>query len=250
METLERIYLDKGLLLDEIKELAAFSGNDKSLFKRFLQRRLCGEPMDYIKGEIDFYGRSFKIDRNVYIPDKQTELLVKLFLRNITKPSRVVDVGTGCGNIAITLSKESNLLSVTACDIYPPGLECARNNAKRHGANVQFVESNYVDDLDIIEPEYIIADLPWGDANYLWEENDLDLMEHIPSHTCFHPEGILSAYMELICSIREKDWHPVVYIESGLIEEEHIRQLNEPDIHIEYVKFENYSVSVLDFTKR
>ncbi|MFT4664144.1 MAG: release factor glutamine methyltransferase [Gammaproteobacteria bacterium] len=240
-------YQNKGLSLNDIQELKIISQGNNSLFKRIVQRRSFGEPMDYIRGEIEFYGRLYKINRNTYIPDTQTEQLVKLFLKNVLDGASVVDVGTGTGNIAITLVKENPSLKVLGCDIYPPALELARFNAERHKVNIPFIESNYVDDLHITAPNYIIADLPWGNEEHYWEDNDKNLIEHMPCHACFHPEGILNSYLELFESISEnKKWSPIVYFESGLITKKQVEQFFPKDLSFEYVTFENYSVTIVD----
>ena len=78
----------------------------------------------------------------------------------------ILDVGTGAGNIAITVKSERPSYTVHGCDINAAALKVARSNAKKHHCSVMFFESNYVDDI-YIEPTHIIANLPWGDDSYV-----------------------------------------------------------------------------------
>jgi len=182
----------------------------------------------------------------VYVPNKETELLLETFLDDLDKDSTILDVGTGSGCLAISVAKEILGIQVSACDIDNRALEVALENSNIHGVDIDFFVSNYVDDLRIDEPTHIIADLPWGDESYVLGSNDLREMECMPSHAIFHPEGILEAYRELITSIQGKKWGPRLYFESGKIEEEKVEKIIPQGKDWEYVEFDDYSVSIVD----
>jgi len=137
---------------------------------RFLQlhaRRSAGEPVAYLIGWREFYGRRFRVDPSVLIPRPETELLVELALERIPvdRPSRVLDLGTGSGNIAITLALERPAARVIAIDVSAAALTCARGNAAALGAgNVEFLQGAWFSplsghpgrfDLVVSNPPYV-----------------------------------------------------------------------------------------------
>ena len=103
-----------------------------------VDRRASGEPSAYITGHKEFYGLDFKVDPRALIPRPETELLVEMALdfasRRATggKGLNIVDVGTGCGAIAIALAHHLPQATVIATDISPDALQLACENAARH----------------------------------------------------------------------------------------------------------------------
>ncbi len=100
-----------------------------------LRRRLAGEPVQYILGEVEFWGRTFSVHPAVLIPRPETELLVEPvldFLRRREHP-RVLDVGTGSGAIAVALAAECPQARCVAVDLSSDALSVAAENASRHG---------------------------------------------------------------------------------------------------------------------
>lgn len=122
------------------------------------------EPVQYILEEAYFYGRSFYVDNAVLIPRPETEELVDVALRVISKHSlqSAIDIGTGSGCIPITLKLEIPTLLVSATDVSDAALNVARRNASQHQADVHFLEHNILQDelpavydLIISNPPYI-----------------------------------------------------------------------------------------------
>lgn len=127
-----------------------------------MRRRAAGEPLQYIRGRCDFYGREFLVDDRVLIPRPETELLVEQAVARAPRGARVVDIGTGSGCIAVTLALERPDLRVLAVDISVAALAVARRNRDRLGARVAFAASDLLDalrDIDLIvsNPPYIPA---------------------------------------------------------------------------------------------
>ena len=134
-------------------------------YERLIKRRLTREPVAYIRGVQEFWGRDFLVTPDVLIPRPETELLVEgatPFLRQ--HPHAVVsDVGTGSGCIAITLALEHPSIAVHAIDISSAALAVARMNATRLGADqrVQFIHGSLLDaaprpiDLIVTNPPYV-----------------------------------------------------------------------------------------------
>ena len=125
------------------------SSEDVARGRALIARRARHEPVAYITGTREFYGRGFCVDARVLIPRPETELLVDrarewLRERKLANP-RVLDVGTGCGAIAITLALEVPGARVIAVDLSPAALEIARANAARlrvPAASIEFVEGD------------------------------------------------------------------------------------------------------------
>ncbi len=108
------------------------SKEELATYRALIQRRLAGEPTQYLVGSKEFYGRRFTVDPRVLIPRSETELLVEAVLRDVKKDeaSRVLDVCTGSGCIAVTIAAERPQASVWAIDLMPGALEVAKANAE------------------------------------------------------------------------------------------------------------------------
>lgn len=117
-----------------------------SRIEYLISRRAAHEPVAYITGKKEFWGRNFLVDRRVLIPRPETETLIEATLPLLEANMAVLDVGTGSGCIAVTLALEAarrNLpLSITGMDISPEALEVARKNADLLEASVEFVSGD------------------------------------------------------------------------------------------------------------
>ncbi len=116
-------------------------------FRALAARRAAGEPVAYITGEREFYGRLFVVSPAVLIPRPETELLVELALERVPRnePCRVLDLGTGSGCLAISIALERPAARVMATDCSAAALEVARRNAQRLGAdNVECKTGNWL----------------------------------------------------------------------------------------------------------
>ena len=131
-----------------------------------VRRRAAGEPLQHLLGSWDFYGRTFKVDRRALIPRPETELLVDVVLPELKAASRegmrLIDVGTGCGILAITFALEIPGLEVVAVDLSPDALALARENAARFNleSRIEFVQSNLLDQTDGVF-RWVVANLPY-----------------------------------------------------------------------------------------
>lgn len=129
-----------------------------------IERLNNGEPVQYIIGNVNFYGNIIEVNKNVLIPRFETEELVEKTIAKIknkfNKKVNILDLCTGSGCIAITLKKEL-LSDVTASDISHDALDLAKSNALKNNVNINFIESNLFlninDKFDVIisNPPYI-----------------------------------------------------------------------------------------------
>ncbi len=140
--------------------------DEMAAFKSSLLRKLKREPLDYILGETEFYGRPFTVSPAVLIPRPETEGLVEVAaerLRGRTTPT-ILDIGSGSGCIAVTLALLVPAARVTALEVSPAALDVAMANARRHNAAVYPVLADLFDtgalpvgpfDLIVSNPPYI-----------------------------------------------------------------------------------------------
>ncbi|RBP94591.1 release factor glutamine methyltransferase [Cytobacillus firmus] len=192
-------------------------------FKKAVHAHAAGQPVQYIIGFEEFYGRTFQVNEDVLIPRPETEELVYNALKKINKlfgsmnGLEMADIGTGSGAIAVTMKLEKPELNVTATDIYGPTLELAEKNAEQNGAEIDFIQGDLLEPLiskgkkfDIIlsNPPYI----PERDIEWM---SDI-VTEHEPHRALFAGEDGLDLYRrfmeELPAVIKD---HAIIGFEVG-----------------------------------
>jgi release factor glutamine methyltransferase len=121
------------------------------------------EPIQYILGEAYFYGRKFNVTPAVLIPRSETELLVEEALKEINPftPGSILDVGTGSGCIAVTLSKELPEKKIIAVDVSKDALKIASENARHADAVVEFQCVNILNEFPFQKLEMIVSNPPY-----------------------------------------------------------------------------------------
>jgi release factor glutamine methyltransferase len=154
---------DRARILTESTQLAPAALEPR--FSAWVARRETREPSAYITGVREFYNLDFEVNPAVLIPRPETEIIVEAALPLIVRKldARVADIGTGCGNIAVTLANEARKCRVVATDVSAEALAVAKRNAARHGVftHIEFVHTPYLDgvpgDFDLIaaNPPYV-----------------------------------------------------------------------------------------------
>ena len=134
--------------------------------REFVERRAAGEPLQYITGVQDFYGREFRVTPDVLIPRPETELLVEAALQKARDTAPFIcDVGTGSGCIAVTLLCELVNARAVAIDKSPAALAIAKINAQKHSVaeRTLFVASDCFNSLDSRDYEFdlIVSNPPY-----------------------------------------------------------------------------------------
>ena len=176
-----RLYMDFNSVLSDAERAA---------MRELVQRRAKREPIAWIIGSREFYGRSFEVGPAVLIPRPETETLVDVCLEllNKTEPVRIIEVGAGSGCISISLALQRPDSTFAASDISEPALEIARRNAQKHNVaeRIQFVAGSalqpFLDqprswDAIVSNPPYIRDD----------EKDSLapEIRDHEPPHALF-----------------------------------------------------------------
>jgi release factor glutamine methyltransferase len=193
---------------------------EREALERLIQRRISGEPLQYILGQQEFWSIDFKVDPRVLIPRSETELLVEQSLRILSdktfvqNPS-VLEIGTGSGAIAIALAKEVTHIFLVATDISRDALVLAKENAKSAGVRdrIQFVSGDLLSpfqisrrarafDLILSNPPYIVR----SEIRSLAKE----VRDHEPVIALDGGKDGLEFYRRLVCqapsSLREGGW--------------------------------------------
>lgn len=154
---------DRARILTESNQVTPAGLEPK--FSAWVDRRSTREPSAYITGIREFYSLDFEVTPAVLIPRPETEIIVEAALPLIVRKldARVADIGTGCGNIAVTLAHEARKCTVVATDISADAVNVAKRNAARHGVfnRIEFVATKYLEgvagDFDLItaNPPYV-----------------------------------------------------------------------------------------------
>ncbi len=134
-------------------------------FREALKRAIRGEPIEYIMGEVEFYGAKLKITPAVIIPRQETEILLDMVLKQLDgSEKRALDLCTGSGYLAIGLKKMRPDLEVVAVDLSKEALEVARGNGEYNGVEIEWLLGDLTKplhgkfDLVLCNPPYITAD--------------------------------------------------------------------------------------------
>ena len=141
--------------------------------RELVRRRGQGEPLQHLLGAVEFCGREFLCDKRALVPRPETEQLVELLKSRISQSaSRIVDVGTGSGVIALSLAAMFPDAKISATDISDDALALAQENAARHGLETTFHKADLLEGIDD-SFDLIVANLPYianGDRSTLSRE--------------------------------------------------------------------------------
>ena len=203
------------ILCGKVTELSA---HDQTELEKIMQRLEKGEPVQYIIGVADFFGRQFHVEPGVLIPRPETEELCRWILASdehgLTRTVResphqsdaevrvspsqsdanVLDIGTGSGCIAITLALELPDAKVTAWDISNEALCIAAGNAKSLGANITFEKMDVLNTslISHLSPLTSQFDLIVSNPPYICENEksamECNVLEHEPHLALFVPD--------------------------------------------------------------
>ena len=162
-----------------------------------------GEPIQYILGEVNFYGYPIKVSRHVLIPRFETELLVEKTLNKINKYFKnenidILDMGTGSGCIAISLKHNLPSSNIFALDISKEALSIAKKNALDNKTNITFIESDMTTYKDKLY-DVIISNPPY----ISYEEPIMDLVKNNEPHLALYAkDNGLYFYKKIIDNIK------------------------------------------------
>ena len=179
---------------EDVPEPAALSYAD------LIRRRVARVPMAYLLGRREFYGRSFGVDPRVLIPRPETEHLVDAALGCTGAGTRVLDLGTGSGCIAITVALERPEASVVATDLSLGALAVAAANCRRHGVDgrVLLVRADLLSALRLQAFDVVVSNPPYIETG-VWDSLMPEVRDHEPPEALFAGDG-LDFYRRLLAA--------------------------------------------------
>ncbi|SNS95201.1 MULTISPECIES: methyltransferase [unclassified Azospirillum] len=223
-------WAQEGIPDTEIDALIAASRGDLARFRRYLKRRLHGDPLAYILGQISFAGRQFAIDRRAYVTDPETVHLVKTvgdWARLQPAPLRAAEIGVGAGVLAITLLLEVPGLSITGLELDAAVIDLCRENAARHGVGLEVLESDmFAAWGDRPPPDIAYADLPWGDDTTLYgDDRDAGHYHNMPPTSAFPLSGRTGTHQELVRAVQQLGWPTQLWLNCGTLPDSDIADI-------------------------
>ena len=147
-------------------------------------------PVQYLIGNVNFYGYNINVNKNVLIPRFETETLVEKTIEYIKKlkleNGSLIDLGTGSGCISIVLKKELETLNITGLDISNKSLKLARKNAKNNKADINFIKENIFKFKPVNKYDILISNPP-----YITEDDEISPnIKYEPKKAIFTNDGL------------------------------------------------------------
>lgn len=195
---MELVFLERSFKMNDIEYLKKYLHPEDDLEKA-IERLKNGEPVQYIVGDVDFYGNIIKVNKNVLIPRRETEELVEKTVKKIKKifpmeNINILEIGTGSGCIPITLKKQLPNSQITAVDISQDALDVAVDNSKINNTSITFIQSNIFEN---ISGKYhcLISNPPYIKEN----EEIMDIVKNNEPHLALYaPNDGLYFYEEIL----------------------------------------------------
>ncbi|MBT8281470.1 MAG: peptide chain release factor N(5)-glutamine methyltransferase [Muriicola sp.] len=180
---------------------------EEGVFFRGLSALKQGQPLQYVLGITSFMDLPIKVNNNVLIPRPETEELVRAIIedyKDFSTALRVLDIGTGSGCIALSLSKYLPMAIVKGIDLSPGALKTARENARLNELDVEFVESD-IRTMNLPEESY---DIIVSNPPYVLDMEKSAMEEHVkeaePSMALFVPDDTPLVFYKYIVSEARK----------------------------------------------
>jgi release factor glutamine methyltransferase len=192
------------LYIDVDKPLSA---EELARFKPLVQRRGNREPVAYILGAKEFYGRPFEVAPGVFIPRPETELLVRLALEAVPRgrAARILDLCAGSGAVGVSIAAERAEVEVDMVELSPQAAEVARRNAEKHAPGRAHVVQGDLYAALAGEGRYdvIVANPPYVPASH-GRELAPEILAHEPHLALFGGDDGLAVVREVIAGLRDR----------------------------------------------
>ena len=176
--------------------------NETDIYRELIVRRGKTEPLQYIVGTVEFYGLEFKVNPSVLIPRPETELLIEKILESVNKEDslKILDIGTGSGNIAVSLAKNLSNSTLTAIDISEDAIEVAEENSELNNINgqISFYKIDFVNEQGFNESNFdlIVSNPPYVSIND-YSGLSPELKDHEPKIALTDNKDGLNFYSEI-----------------------------------------------------
>lgn len=185
-------------------------------------------PAAYSRGCLEFRGRTFLVDRRVYLTDPELNHLVdavvqrgRALARSLGRAPVLAEFGLGCGSLAISVKAELPEAVVIGLEIDPGALEVARANIARHRVDIQALSSDgFAAWPHLSGPDLIFGDPPWGDASTVYEgDRPIEHYLAMPRHSVFPPQGgRTGCHRQVLREARERGWSCEILLNAGVLD--------------------------------
>lgn len=201
-------------------EDTALTEAETQKLNHLLERRIQSEPVAYLVGQKEFFGRPFFLNKDTLIPRPDSECLIEDIKRyyqvDTSKPEYVFDIGTGSGALLITLACELNSVTTQfiGSDISLPALEVAEKNKGLHKASVTFRQGSLLQPFHNISSSsvYIVANLPYVSES-IFQKTTPDVQKYEPKSALLSENEGLAHYQALFQEIPTLPLHGTCWIE-------------------------------------
>lgn len=177
--------------------------NIEKLYKSSLEALQENKPIQYVIGNVNFYGLKFIVNKNVLIPRFETEELVEQvveYAKSLNKDKiKILDLGCGSGAIGLTLKSILKDSLVTLVDISKEALEVARLNANNLNLDVTFIESDWFSNIELEKYDIIVSNPPYIKTN---EEIEEIVKNNEPSLALYGGVDGLDCYKKILANIK------------------------------------------------
>lgn len=212
----------------------------KENYEKRVNALVANKPLQYVIGNVNFYGNTYQVNENVLIPRFETEELVEHALEFLNKKlfdaKKVIDLGCGSGVIGITLKKKLPNLDVTLVDISKKALEVAKENATALHAEVTLIESDMWSEVEGTF-DVVISNPPYIKEN---EEIEDIVLKNEPHLALYGGEDGLDCYRKILSNIKNHiNQEYLIAFEIGETQRESVINLIKeqlPNANIEYKK--------------
>src|SRR6056297_1115928 len=182
VEWILRDVLDCSRLDLYMKHERPLDSQELSRIRKYLKKRTQGQPIQYVLGYTEFYGYKFEVNSDVLIPRPETELIVERIVKNYKKKEglKILDIGTGSGNIIISLVKELPKASGLGLDVSKEALETANKNSKINNteSDIEFIQMDILNEI----PDRGKFDILVSNPPYISAEKYEELAPHVKDH--------------------------------------------------------------------
>ncbi|MBQ8451996.1 MAG: peptide chain release factor N(5)-glutamine methyltransferase [Clostridia bacterium] len=221
-------------ILGVSRSMLPFSKISKEQEKQILslaEMRLSHIPLAYIFGKASFYGRDFKVNKNVLIPRMDTEILVEAVINEIKKrkmEQSVLDIGTGSAIIPITISLETGS-RCTAVDVSEAALRVALVNVHDYAANVELLHSNLFENLNGRRFDFIVSNPPYIESDII-ESLESEVKDYEPILALDGGSDGLDFYRKIIADAKSHlNENGMIFFEIGYNQKNSVSKLLEDD---------------------
>jgi len=194
-------------------------------FQHLVKLRQTGMPVAYLTGHKEFCSLNFTVTKDTLIPRPETEMLIEIVLENIKKDSKILELGTGSGALAIALGKECKTCQITATDTSDAALAVASENSTVHKTkNVRFIKSNWFANLGHEKFDLIVSNPPYvaeTEKHLLDEEINFE-----PAIALFSGQDGLNAIREIIKNAKQHlNTSAAIILEHGFSQSQKVKDL-------------------------